>query len=422
MRADLAAPAREARIGGVPVAMLAAAYDTPLLAFDEAALDERIATFGALGAELGIDVAYAGKAFLCVAFARKLAASALGLDVCSLGELLTAEAAAFPTERLVMHGCGKTDAELAAIEAGRVGRTIVDNAEELARLAALRPARPIDVLLRANTGIEAHTHAFVRTGGEDTKFGFPSGDVPAAIAAAAAAPGLRLRGLHAHVGSQVVDAAPFLANLDALLELAAAAASAGVAFDQLVVGGGFGVPATAREPVLDLRATLRAVAARARDGAAARGLPELRIGIEPGRAIVAAAGTSLYRVASVKTHGQRRFAIVDGGMADNPRPALYGATHLPALAGRTSHAPLVPTTVCGRSCENDELATAELPRDLRVGDLLTLATAGAYTYSMASNYNRFAKPAVAFARDGVHRLVVRRQAMDDVLREDVREM
>jgi diaminopimelate decarboxylase len=186
-----------------------------------------------------------------------------------------------------------------------------------------------------------------------------------------------------------------------------------------IVGGGFGVDARPDGDNLDVDATLLGIANALKHEAAERKLPLAHVGIEPGRSIVASAGTSLYRVAAVKRQGARRFAIVDGGIADNPRPALYGAYHHPFLASRTSDAAVEEMTVCGRSCENDTLVVAPLPADLAAGDLLGLGTTGAYTYSMASNYNRFPKPAVVFAGGGDHRLAVRRERDDETLRYDV---
>ncbi len=417
MRLEGVAP--ELEIGGVACETLARTYGTPLLVLDTGVLDAKIAFFADLAAGFDLDVCYAGKALLFVALARRIARSPLGLDVCSLGELLTAERAGVPAERLVLHGCGKTDEELRAVCAGRAGRIVVDNVEELERLTRVAaPERPVPVLLRVNPGIEAHTHAYVRTGGEESKFGFPLGDLAAAVEATLGAPGLRLAGLHTHLGSQIFDPAPYLAALEVLLDEYDAIARRGAALGQLVIGGGFGVDSREGER-FDLRATLALLDARLAERYAGRVARRPRLGIEPGRGIVAEAGTSLYRVVAVKRQGGRRFAIVDGGIADNPRPALYGAYHHPSLRNRHSAAALEPTTVCGRSCENDRLVEAGLPADLCAGDLLALETTGAYTYSMASNYNRFGRPAVVFSGDGTHRLAVRREEAADVLRNDV---
>ncbi len=407
-------------IGGVDVAALASAYATPLLALDTDVFDAAVARFAELGAALEIDVAYAGKALLVVALAERLKKTLLRLDVCSLGELHTAERAGFPAARMVLHGCGKTDEELAAAAGGRVARVVVDHREELERLAEIaQRAAPVEILLRLNPGIEAHTHAYVRTGGEDSKFGFALGDVDAAIERALGAPALRLVGVHSHLGSNIFEATPYEASLSIALEVCARAAGRGAPIREVIVGGGFGVDSHPNGERLDLAATLNALVAHLHKEARRLGVAAPRLGIEPGRAIVAAAGTSLYRVVTVKRQGMRRFAIVDGSLADNPRPAIYGAYHHPVAVGRAFAAEFEETTVCGRSCENDELVVAPLPLDLRAGDLLALHSTGAYTFSMASNYNRFPRPPVVFAGGGRHRAVVRRESLDDLVRNDV---
>lgn len=412
--------------GGVAATELAAAYDTPLLVIDTERLDARIASFERARAEFGIDVCYAGKALLVVALARRIAASTLGLDVCSLGELLTGEAGGMPARRMVLHGCGKTDDELRAALDGRVARIVVDHRDELRRLHELaRERRETDgcprlrVVLRINSGIEARTHAYVRTGGESSKFGFALAELDGAIAATHAIAGVDLAGVHSHLGSQIFDSEPYTASLEILVGAYARVLAAGAPGGDLVIGGGFGVDSKADGERIDTHAVLGGLAHALESACVRHGIAPPLLGIEPGRSLVADAGTSLYRVVAIKRQGERRFAIVDGGIADNPRPALYRAYHHPQLANRRSGAELVEMTVCGRSCENDQLVVADLPADLATGDLVALGTTGAYTFSMASNYNRFAKPAVAFAGAGAHRLAVRRQAASDVLRDDV---
>ncbi|MBV8749942.1 MAG: diaminopimelate decarboxylase, partial [Candidatus Eremiobacteraeota bacterium] len=366
----------------------------------------------------GIGVAYAGKAFLCAALAEHLAATPLRLDVCSLGELVTAERGGFPSARMYFHGCGKTDDELRAIVERRVAFTVVDNAEELERLAAAAneaagTSEPVDVMLRVNTGIEAHTHAFVRTGGENTKFGTPVDQLPAMLERVKALPRLRLIGLHAHVGSQISELGPFVANVEELLAAAQTAAALGLPVGELICGGGIGVEEEIDDPrPLDLDALAAGLAARA-DGFG------YRLALEPGRALVARSGTSLYRVVAVKTQGRRRFVIVDGGLTDNPRPIIYGARHLPEVMTVRDLGPDEPATLVGRTCENDEMGDYALPRDLAAGDLLAMHTTGAYTYSMASNYNKFGRPTVVFVRGDHHRRIVRGESADDVTRLDV---
>ena len=402
-------------LGGVSARELAATYGTPLFVIDLDELDLEIDRFMRACAPHGIAIGYAGKAFLCAALAEHLAATSLRLDVCSLGELVTAERGGFPAPRMYFHGVGKSDDELRAIVDRRVAFGVIDNHEELERLAPLASqAEPVDVMVRVNTGISAHTHAFVRTGGENTKFGVAVNRLPGFFARIAALPQLRLIGLHAHIGSQIADVAPFLANVDELLAAADLATAAGLPVAELICGGGIGVEETPDDP---RPLAVEALAAGLAEHAAGRGL---RLAIEPGRALVARAGSSLYRVMAVKTQGRRRFVVVDGGMADNPRPLLYGARHVPEVLAARRLGPDEPATLAGRSCENDELGDYVLPRDLAAGDLVAMRNTGAYTYSMASNYNRFGRPPVVFVRDGHHRRVVRGESAEDVTRLDVR--
>jgi diaminopimelate decarboxylase len=415
------APSGEHAIGGVPVTEFARSYKTPLLIIDVNTLDANVARFVTPAAELGgIDVAYAGKALLFTALARRFAKTPLKLDVCSLGELATAERAEFPADRLVLHGCGKVSEALAAAAAGRVGRIVVDHYDELQALAErAERARPTSIYLRVNTGIAAHTHEYVRTGGEDSKFGFCLSEIDRAIQTSVGAPGLRLVGIHSHIGSQILESSSFVANLNATLDVYARALALGAPMGELDLGGGFGIDESTGAPGLEIAAMLRELSIVLERECSKRSIPKPRMGLEPGRSIIASAGTSLYRVVTVKRQGNRRFAIVDGGMADNPRPALYGAFHPPALASRRSDAPLVETTICGRSCENDRLVVAPMPEDLRAGDLTTFGITGAYTFSMAGNYNRFPRPAVVFAGDGGHHAVVRRENLEDILARDL---
>ena len=411
------------QLGGLPASELAASYGTPLIVIDLSIFEEQCATLMKIAQPLGIEVAYAAKAFLVGAFAQRLTTTPLLLDCCSLGEVATAEAAGFAPERIYLHGCGKSTEELEIAVEGRVGRIIVDGFDELYRLAALsRIERPLSIVLRFNSGIEAHTHECIRTGGDNTKFGFALADAAKAFAFIAAEPALRFVGLHSHIGSQILDSEPFIANLEVLMPLYIQGRAAGCeSLEHLIVGGGFAVPMHPDDFAdrLDLAATLQAIATRAQVLAQQAGVKAPSLGIEPGRFLIAEAGTTLYRVIADKTQGARRFLIVDGGMNDNPRPALYDAYHHPQLASRLSHAPLQPMTLCGRACENDELVEAALPQDIRVGDLIAMRVTGAYTFSMASNYNRFTRPAVVFVHKETHRLVVRRETIADVMRCDL---
>jgi diaminopimelate decarboxylase len=401
-------------IGGVPARELAATYGTPLVVIDTEEVDLEIDRFVRAFGARGIAVAYAGKAFLITAMAELLAATPLRLDVCSLGELITGERGGFPAGRMYFHGVAKTAAELQAIVDGRVAFGVIDNAEEIERLARLASVQaPVDVMLRINTGIEAHTHEFIRTGGENTKFGIPDREAHDTIRRIAALPQLRLIGLHSHVGSQIVDVEPLVANLTALIPYADAARTLGLPVEELNLGGGIGIENGPGEPrPIDLDAFAGRLATRA-------ATTPYRLAIEPGRALIARAGTLLYRVITVKRQGSRRFVVVDGGMTDNPRPLLYGAHHPADLIASEAEGKPGPCTLAGRSCENDEIGEYELPEDVRAGDLIAMRYTGAYTFSMASNYNRFGKPAVVFVRDGTQRRVVRGESEEETSRFDL---
>lgn len=395
-------------IGGERADTLAERFGTPLVVLDLRVLDGALEAMLAAAAPHGIAVSYAGKALLLTALVRHLHPRPIGIDVCSLGELVTAERGGFEAGRLTLHGAGKTTQELEAALDGRVGRIVVDGMDELRRLTSLLRGRGCELLLRFNTGIEAHTHDFVRTAGDRSKFGFAPSEEDAALEILRAHPSLRLRGVHAHVGSQIYDTMPYVENARRLVAALQQAREAG--FDQadtIVIGGGFGVRMRpdAQDQAFDVAGTLDAVARVVPSG--------VRVEIEPGRALIGAAGTSLYRVVAVKRFEGRRFVIIDGSVADNPRPALYGAYHH-VVSARASDTPLSLAMVCGRSCESDELGEAMLPEDLHAGDLVAMLTTGAYTYSMASNYNLFPRPAVIAVGAGEPQVWAQRESIDDL--------
>ncbi len=406
-------------LGGIPADRLAQIHGTPLLAIDLAVVDAAIDELLRCATNPTLEISYAAKAFATVEFVRHLAGRSIGLDVCSLGELVTAERAGFPAQRLTLHGAGKSEQELRAACGGRAGYIVVDGIEELEALARLsRGGSCAQVILRLNVGIETQTHAFVRTGGNDTKFGIPAREEAVAIAILRDNPQLRFAGLHAHLGSQIRQPPAYVENAATLLDSAERFERAGFRVERIVIGGGFRVKTRPQEDdSLDVVATIGDVATYVFERVRERNLSVTRLAVEPGRAIVALAGTTLYRVLAVKRQSRRTFVVVDGGIAENPRPALYGARHhvIPAAPGRDGEEEM---TLCGRSCENDELAIVRLPRSVCRGDLLAMCATGAYTYSMAGNYNRFPRPAVVGIAQGTHRLLARRESLEDVLRRD----
>ncbi|MEU3396710.1 diaminopimelate decarboxylase [Streptomyces filamentosus] len=412
-------------LAGVPLTDIADAHGTPVYVLDEAEIRDRCRTYRAAFPAAEADVHYAAKAFLCRGLVRLLDEEGLGLDVCSAGELELAVTAGFPPERILLHGNAKSPADLdTALRLG-VGRIVIDGPAEIARLAAaVGPRGHQKVMLRVTPGVGAGGHAKIRTGTDDQKFGLSLRDGHAQHAAARvlAQPGLELTGLHCHLGSQITEVKPYLTALRRLVGLMARLRDAhGAVLPELDLGGGHGIAHRPGEPVLDPTALARRLRTALAEDCAAAGLPVPRLVVEPGRAVIGPAGVALYRVLAVKTTPERTFVAVDGGMSDNPRPALYGVRYAPRLAGRRSTAPAVRTTVAGRHCEAGDLLAEDvaLPADTRPGDLLAVPVSGAYQLSMASSYNLVGRPPVVAVRDGAARLLVRRETLEDLRARDV---
>jgi len=412
---------RGLEVAGVAADALAARYDTPLLVVDEDDFRARCRTFASAFPR----VMFAIKAFPIGPLIRIAVDEGLGVLGATAGEVEAGLRAGTPPGRMALHGNNKSDGELELAVQSGLGLVIADNGEELERLdrIARRAGRRQPVLLRVIPGVEGHTHEYVDTGGEHSKFGTPmaEGLAQQAVKLAAALPGLEFRGVHAHVGSQLLSAEPFLAEADALLDLLAEIRDAlGVECPMLDVGGGFGAVYT-DEVVTEPAVVARAVLEHIRAGTARRGLAMPEVIVEPGRALTANAVCTVYRVGSVKrTPGGPTFAAVDGGMSDNIRPALYGARYTVVQANRERTTERAAFRVVGRHCESgDVLGDFDLPADLGPGDLVAVASTGAYTYSMASNYNRVGRPAVAGVAAGENALWLRREDEADLDRLEV---
>jgi diaminopimelate decarboxylase len=415
-------------LGGAPVTALADEHATPALFLDEDDLRARARAY--MAAFQGVDVFYAGKAFLCTAVARWIEEEGLGLDVCTGGELAVALAAGFPAERIALHGNNKSVAELRrAVDAG-VGRVIVDSFDEIARLADVAAAAGVRqrVLVRVTVGVEAHTHEFIATAHEDQKFGFSLRDGVAAqaVAAVLAAPSLELAGLHSHIGSQIFETSGFEVAAHRVVGLAATIRDVhGVQVDEINLGGGLGIAYVAGDDPESPKQTLERLSGIVELECAAVGLRAPRLSVEPGRAIAGPSAITVYEVGTVKDvtldgGHVRRYVSVDGGMSDNIRTALYDAEYTCALANRASSAPPALSRVVGKHCESGDVIVRDtwLPGDVRPGDLLAVAATGAYCRSMASNYNHLPRPPVVAVRDGVARVIVRRETEADLLSLD----
>jgi diaminopimelate decarboxylase len=413
-------------LGGVGVDRLAAEHGTPALFLDEDDLRTRARAYLADG----VDVFYAGKAFLCTTVARWIDEEGLGLDVCTGGELAVALAAGFPAERIAVHGNNKSVAELTrAVRAG-VGHVIVDSFEEIERLAAITAEHGLrqPVLVRVTVGVEAHTHEFIATAHEDQKFGFSLRDGAAARAVAAVleAPGLELAGLHSHIGSQIFETSGFEVAAHRVVGLAATIRDVhGVQVKEINLGGGLGIAYVSGDDPETPKQTLERLRGIVEVECASVGLRAPRLSVEPGRAIVGPSGVTVYEVGTVKDvtldGGQvRKYVSVDGGMSDNIRTALYDADYTCVLASRESSAIPALARVVGKHCESGDVVVRDtwLPRDVRPGDLLAVAATGAYCHSMASNYNHVPRPPVVAVRAGASRVLVRRETEDDLLALD----
>lgn len=412
-------------IGECDAVELAARFGTPLYVFDEAAIRRHCREFRQALAPAGGIAAYAGKAFLTAAMVRIIAGEGLHLDVVSGGELHTALAAGFPPERIIYHGNNKTEAEVARALTVGVSRLVVDNFDDfdLIEETGRRLGRVPGVLIRVAPGIEAHTHEFISTGQEDSKFGFDlgSGQALAAIERAAFSDAVDWCGIHCHVGSQIFELEPFRLAAQRLIELAARAReSTGKTAREIDIGGGFSIRYVERDRPPAVSEAVGAAVRALREDAEGLGLTVPRLIVEPGRAIVGDAGYTLYTVGTRKRiPGVRTYVAVDGGMADNPRPALYGAEYT-AMAANKAHLPAEETVrLVGRYCESGDviISEASLPT-LLPGDLIAVFSTGAYHYSMSSNYNRYPRPAVVLVNGHRADVIVERETYDDLISRD----
>ncbi|MCS7479966.1 diaminopimelate decarboxylase [Umezawaea endophytica] len=424
------------RFAGVDVRDLAQQYGTPLFVMDEADFRARCAEHAAAFGDPTL-VHYASKAFLSVAVARWVAEEGLSIDVCSGGELAIALRADFPAERIALHGNNKSVAELvAAVEAG-VGAVVVDSFFEIARLDQIARERGVvqPVMIRVTVGVEAHTHEFIATAHEDQKFGFSlsSGDAAEAARRVLKSSGLRLTGLHSHIGSQIFDASGFEIAARRVIGLLADlhvehGAEKLESLTTVDLGGGLGIAYTPDDdppPPAELARQLHNIVQKETEHA---GLPMPLIAVEPGRAIVGPGTVTVYEVGTIKDveldAGQsRRYVSVDGGMSDNIRTALYDAVYDCRLVSRAVD-PDTRAVLCrivGKHCEAGDIVVRDcwLPEDLAPGDLLAVAATGAYCYSMASGYNRLPRPALAAVTDGEARLLLRRETEEDLFRLEV---
>ena len=419
-------------VGGLDVQSLARDYGTPLFVLDRADVERRLAEYSAAFADspLEVHLHYASKAFASADFLRWVDAAGFGVDVASGGELALALAAGVPGERIVMHGNNKSTSELQRAIAAGVSAIVIDSFDEIDRLERLVRdlAHRVDVMIRLTLGVEAHTHEFIATAHEDQKFGLSvaSGAAEEAVKQVLEVPNLRLTGFHSHIGSQMFDPKGFeLAAVRALEFCGHLRDHLGYVADELDLGGGLGIaylPGDDPLPIADMASALSAVVVRSCERLA---LPLPTLSLEPGRAIVGTSTITLYEVGTVKPVAldggeQRLYVSVDGGMSDNLRTSLYGAEYTARVVNRSTLGVPVQARVVGKHCESGDIVVrdVELPADIGPGDLLAVASSGAYHRSMASNYNLVPRPGVVAVRDGIAQVLIRRETESDLLRLD----
>jgi diaminopimelate decarboxylase len=411
-------------IGGCDALDLVQRFGTPLYVFDEADLQARCREYvGEFGSRLpDVSVLYASKAYLGKALAGLIADEGLGLDVVSGGEIALARAAEFPLERAYFHGNNKARSELVeALNAG-VGRIVIDNFQDIELLdeVARAAGRRQPVLLRVTPDVDPHTHAHITTGVLDSKFGFAlaAGQAEEAMRRALAAPGLDVVGVHCHIGSQLFEVEPYAEAVDKALAFAADMVQRhGLDLREFSPGGGVGLQYLRSESPPPLSLFAETIADAVTAACTRYGLDMPRVVIEPGRSIVGRAGVALYTVGSRKeVPGVRTYVAVDGGMADNIRPAIYGSQYEALSATRPWAANDETVTIVGKYCESGDVLVKDvaLPR-LEAGEVLAIPSSGAYCLSMASNYNMALKPPIVFVAEGQARLVRRRETYADLL-------
>jgi diaminopimelate decarboxylase len=411
-------------IGGCDTLDLVRQFGTPLYVFDEADLRARCREYlSEFGSRLpDVSVLYASKAYIGKALAGLIADEGLGLDVVSGGEIALARAAEFPLERAYFHGNNKSRTELEEALAAGVGRVVLDNFQDIALLndVAQKAGKRQAVLLRVTPDVDPHTHSHITTGVLDSKFGFALADRQAeeAMQLALAAPGIDVLGVHCHIGSQLFEVEPYAEAIDKALAFAAEMVKRhGLDLREFSPGGGVGIQYVRDEAPPPLAVYAGTIAGAVREACQRHGLKIPRVVIEPGRSIVGRAGVALYGVGARKeVPGVRTYVAVDGGMADNIRPAIYGSKYEALAAGRALAAPEETVTVVGKYCESGDVLIRDvaLPR-LEAGEILAVPAAGAYCLAMASNYNAALKPPIVFVAGGQARLVRRRETYGDLL-------
>ncbi|TQR08040.1 diaminopimelate decarboxylase [Psychrobacillus soli] len=415
-------------LGGIDSLELAKTYGTPLFVYDLALIRERARAFINTFKEQNVpaQVAYASKAFSSVAMYQVMKQENLSLDVVSSGELYTAIKAGFPVDRIHFHGNNKSKEELLLAMEHNIGCIVVDNFYEIELLKQLTAEhnQKVNILLRVTPGVEAHTHDYITTGQQDSKFGFDlmNGQADLAFSQVYEDDYIQLLGLHCHIGSQIFETIGFKVAAEKLIKkMIEWHHDYDFECTVLNLGGGFGIKYTKEDTPLEPSVYVKEMIMVVKSLIAETNFAMPEIWIEPGRSLVGDAGTSLYTIGSEKeVPDVRNYLAVDGGMSDNIRPALYGALYDAVIANKVGEKADITYTIAGKCCESGDklIEHIELPK-AEPGDILAMFCTGAYGYAMASNYNRLARPAVVFVENGKHQLAVRRETLEDIVHLDL---
>jgi diaminopimelate decarboxylase len=420
-------------IGGCDTLDLAREFGTPLYVMDEAEIRSRCRSYKTAfeSRYSNVDISFAAKAFLNLAMVKLIAQEGLGIDVASGGELFTALQAGFPAARILLHGNNKSVDELTmAVESG-VGRIVVDNLLELRNLIGILRGKnqKQGILIRVAPGVDPHTHRLIRTGQEDTKFGFNlrSGDALLAIREALGAPDqIELHGTHCHIGSQLLDSNTHVEAVEVMVSfMRDACEQTGWVADELDLGGGLGIRYLTEHNPPSVDQFADAVVSALKSSLAKHKVKPPTLLLEPGRWIVGEAGTTLYTIGAIKTvpipeePGKRVYVAIDGGMSDNPRPQLYQSKYEALVANRAGEPRDQIVTIAGKHCETDILMWDTKISAVESGDILAVQSTGAYNYNMASNYNRLPKPACVLVNNGKADLISRREELKDLIRLEI---
>jgi len=415
-------------IGGIKVTELAEKYGTPLYIMDQSLTEENIIKYknNFKSSKFDTSIVYASKAFLSKAICQLVEKYDIEIDAVSGGELYTIKTSGLPMKKVHMHGNNKTDEELEMCLDYEIGSIIIDNEEEIERLSRIckEKNKKIKVMMRINIGIDAHTHEYIKTSKHSSKFGESIFDerITEIVGKIVKDENMEFLGFHCHIGSQIFDTKAFHEGIESMVkETKKISEVLGIYIPEINLGGGFGVYYTEKDTAIDVEQFMKSMIEHLERSLEAEKMKLKKVSIEPGRSIVANAGSTLYTVGGTKTtYGGVKYIFIDGGMTDNIRPALYQAEYEAVVANKINEPAEDVVTIAGKCCEsgdliikNGKLAKAE------TGDLILVATTGAYGYSMSNNYNKAPKPAVVFVKDGKSALSIKRESLEDLVRNDV---